>query len=208
MRAKTDSQGRFQIRYLSTQMTQRRAGNRQEQQYVPRPWQIRCGPTSKSIMFDDGISTVNVELVLKPSLQAAPSLVGSTLPKFQGLGIDVRSEDIEDQKVLLCFFDMNQRPARRCVTQLARQAEQLKQKDVTVIAIQASEVDESALNEWIKKQNIPFPVGMIEGDEENIHFNWGVRSLPWLILTDRHHIVQAEGFGVEEVADKIKNTAK
>jgi hypothetical protein len=30
-----------------------------------------------------------------------------------------------------------------------------------------------------------------------------VRSLPWLILTDREHIVIAEGFNVNELDDKM-----
>jgi hypothetical protein len=44
---------------------------------------------------------------------------------------------------------------------------------------------------------------MIEGDEEKTRFNWGVRSLPWLIMTDKKHIVQAEGFGINELDEKI-----
>jgi hypothetical protein len=35
---------------------------------------------------------------------------------------------------------------------------------------------------------------------------WGVRSLPWLILTDRKHIVTVEGFGLNELNDEIKET--
>ena len=98
---------------------------------------------------------------------------------------------------------MQQRPSRYCLNQLAKQAEQLKQKGVTVIAIQASQVDENKLNEWIKKYNIPFKVAMIQDNEEQTRFAWGVRSLPWLILTDKNHIVRAEGFGVNELNERI-----
>ncbi len=45
---------------------------------------------------------------------------------------------------------------------------------------------------------------MVQADEEKIRFAWGVRSLPWLILTDKNHIVQAEGFNINELNDKIK----
>jgi len=79
---------------------------------------------------------------------------------------------------------------------------------VVVVAVQASKVNEETLNEWMKKNNIPFPAGMIEGDEEKTRFSWGVRSLPWLILADRKGIVWAEGFRIEEIGDKIKNTGK
>lgn len=44
---------------------------------------------------------------------------------------------------------------------------------------------------------------MIEGDEEKIRFSWGVKFLPWLILTDHKHIIQAEGLSVTELNEKI-----
>ena len=78
-------------------------------------------------------------------------------------------------------------------------------KGVAVVAVQASKIEQEKLNQWINKYNIPFPVGKINGDVEKIRFNWGVKSLPWLILTDKQHVVQSEGLGVEEVVDKIKN---
>jgi peroxiredoxin len=106
--------------------------------------------------------------------------------------------------ILVCFWDMEQRPSRNCIMQLAKQAEQLKEKGVTIVAIQSTNVDEAALNEWIKKYNIPFAVGMVAGEEEKTRFEWGVKSLPWLILTDRQHIVRAEAFGLAELDEKIK----
>jgi len=55
----------------------------------------------------------------------------------------------------------------------------------------------------VRKQGISFPVGMIQGDEEKTHIAWGgVRSLPWLILTDRKHIVRATGFSINELDEK------
>jgi len=80
----------------------------------------------------------------------------------------------------------------------------LKEKGVTIVAAQASKADHGTLNEWVKKNNIPFPVGMVATDVEEIRFAWCVRSLPWLILTDRDHIVTAEGFAASELDDKIK----
>ena len=80
----------------------------------------------------------------------------------------------------------------------------MKEKGITVVAIQIYKVDENTLNEWVKKNNIPFPIGMIEGDAETTRFNWGVRSLPWLILTDRKQIVTAEGFSLSELDKKVK----
>ena len=132
------------------------------------------------------------------------SLVGKPLPELKDLGIELSPADTDDEMMLVCFFDMEQRPSRNCISQLAKQAEQLKQKGVTVVAIEGSKVDSKALSEWVRKNSISFPVGMVENDEEEAKFTWGVKSLPWLILTDRKHIVRAEGFGVSELDKKVK----
>jgi hypothetical protein len=47
-------------------------------------------------------------------------------------------------------------------------------------------------------------VGAITADIEKTRFTWGVRSLPWLILTDSKHIIRAEGFNLSELDEKIK----
>lgn len=131
------------------------------------------------------------------------NLTGKPLPSFDRIMTGFDLEGTAEKIVLVCFFDMNQRPSRHCIMQLAEQAEQLRQKGVAVVTVQASKIDEKKLNEWVKKNNISFPVGMIQGDEEKTRFKWGVKSLPWLILADREHVVIAEGFGIDELNDKI-----
>ena len=87
--------------------------------------------------------------------------------------------------------------------QLAKKADQMKEKGASIVTVHASKVEEKNLDEWTKKNNIPFPVELIQNDGEKTRFNWGVKSLPWLILTDRNHIVVAEGFGLDELSTKI-----
>jgi gluconolactonase len=132
----------------------------------------------------------------------APSLVGKTLPELKDLKIDLAA-DVDNKMILVCFWDMNQRPSRYFITQLAGQTDELKKKSVTVVAVQASKVDEEMLNEWTKKNNIPFAVGIVQGDEQKTRFAWGVRLLPWLILTDRRHIVIKEGFALSDLNEQI-----
>lgn len=132
-----------------------------------------------------------------------PSLIGKSLPELKRLGIHLSEANLKGKRILVCLWDMNQRPSRNCLLQLAKKAEELKRKDATIIAIQASGVEKSELDTWVKKNRIPFPVGMIQGEETKAHFAWGIRSLPWLILTDRGHIVRAEGFALSELSDKI-----
>jgi hypothetical protein len=43
------------------------------------------------------------------------------------------------------------------------------------------------------------PLHMMEQDFEAKKINWGVKGLPWLILTDKTHVVVGEGVSVEEV---------
>jgi peroxiredoxin len=143
------------------------------------------------------------EGVLAEAPPRPKSLTGKPLPQFEDFNIQISSRNTSDKMLLVCFWDMNQRPSRNCIMQLAKQANQLKQKGLTVVAVQASKVDKNALNKWIKRNNIPFNVGMIEDNEEKIRFAWGVKSLPWLILTDKKRIVRAEGFSINELDEKI-----
>jgi len=138
--------------------------------------------------------------------EESSKLVGQTLPAFEGIDIEFDEKQARGRMLLVCFWDMQQRPSRNCIAQLAKQAEQLKDKGVTIVAVQSSKVEENTLNEWIKKNNIDFPVGMIEDDAEETRFTWGVKSLPWLILTDKQHVVAAEGFRLDELDEEIKET--
>jgi len=132
---------------------------------------------------------------------------GKPLPEFEGIDLEITTEYTRDKALLLCFFNKNQRPSRNCLLQLSKRAKELMAKDVVVASVQASKIDDNVLNEWVEKNNIPFSVGMVQGDEEKIRFTWGVRSLPWLILTDKKHIVIAEGFGIDTLDEKLKEVS-
>ena len=88
--------------------------------------------------------------------------------------------------------------------QLSKKTPELKDKEVIVIAVQASKVEQAKLDEWVKENDISFPVGMIENNEKKTQFNWGIKSLPWLILTDKKRTVQAEGFSLDELEEKVQ----
>ncbi len=200
----TDSQGRFRFDHLRTKM--RDLGTRKSEQweYTPRVWKISYDTTSKTIGFYEGTKIEDIELLIEPDYSNPGSLVGKILPNFENITIDFNPGQTQDRMLLVCFWDMNQRPSRNCVLELGRRAEELKEKGVAIIIIQASKVDANELNEWIKKNGIPFPVGIIQDEQEKIRFAWGVKSLPWLVLTDENHIVTSEGFSISELEDKIK----
>ena len=207
MRAKTDSEGRFQIKHLDMLMPTRQTRDSANPQYVPLFWQIRCGSTSRTVLFEDGKNSQEVELVLKPDLEEAVPLIGRALPDFEGIRINLAASPNRDKMMLICFFDMNQRPSRNYILRLAEQIQQLRQKGISLAAVQAVKVDENKLSNWVKENSIPFPVGAIQDNEECIRFDWAVCSLPWLILTDRDNIVTSEGFGLDELDQRIKKAA-
>jgi hypothetical protein len=170
------------------------------------------GKTYRYGYVETEAGTTDVKIIVSESSSGTryvpkqpPSLVGKALPDLKELKLSLSPEDTEDKMLLVCFFDMEQRPSRHCITELAKQAEQLKQKGITVVVVQASKIEKDALTGWAKKYNIPFPMGMIEGDAEKTRFAWGVRSLPWLILGDRNHTVRAEGFTLAELDDTLVN---
>jgi len=126
------------------------------------------------------------------------------ITSFAGIDIEFDINQAKNKMLLVCFFDMNQRPSRNCISQLAKQAKPLETKGIIIVAIQVSKVDEKSFEGWAKKNNIPFPVGMVEGDTEKTSLSWGVKSLPWLILTDRNHVVCAEDFSLGELNEKLR----
>ena len=130
-------------------------------------------------------------------------LTGKALPELKDLGIDLSPAGADDKVILVCFFDMEQRPSRNCLRRLSEQARELKAKDVVIVAVQVSKIDGNILNKWVKKSNIPFTVSMVQGNEANTRFAWSVKSLPWLILTDQKHTVISEGFGLDEMVNQL-----
>jgi len=186
----TDAQGRFRIAGVCKEPLRIYAKSPSAQQQPGETWAHG--------------GNENVKVILGQKLSFSPSLIGKPLPDLKDLKVDLSPANTDDKMLLVCFWDMQQRPSRNCIMRLARQAEQLKQKGVIVLAVQASKIDDNELNQWLKKYNIPFPVGMVQGDVEKTRFAWGVKSLPWLILTDKEHTVQAEGFSLAEMDDKIK----
>ena len=168
----------------------------------------------KGVQVIDSRSGRTVHYTCEPD---PPELVGKALPAFEdiklrpacghannGKGFPKRERlRLGAPKTLVCFWDVQQRPSRHCIRKLAGEAENLGEHGISIIAIQASKVDEKLLDDWLQEQKIALPVGVISGDVETARYAWGVRALPWLILTDGKHVVSAAGFGVHALANKV-----
>ncbi len=185
----TDSQGQFRITGICKEPLRIYARSPLPQQQSSQTWAYG--------------GNENVRVVLGQKLIFSPSLIDKPLPDLKDLKIDLSPIATENKMLLVCFFDMQQRPSRNCIMQLSKRAQELKAKDIVVVAVHASNIEEKELSEWITKYNIPFTFGMIQEDIEKTRFDWGVNSLLWLILTNQKHVITAEGLNLSELDEKI-----
>ena len=150
---------------------------------------------------DKGIKIVLGKRLKHEYIPPQKSLKNEPLPDMSDFGIELKK--IEGKKTFVCFFDIEQRPSRNCILELSKKAQTLKENDIAIVTIHASNIEQEYLDKWLKENNLNFPIGMIKNDSEQTKFDWGVKALPWLILADKEHIVQAEGFSVSELDEII-----
>jgi hypothetical protein len=51
-----------------------------------------------------------------------PPLMGKALPNLNGIKVDFAPEQAKGKMILICFFDIQQRPSRYCLRQLSTRA--------------------------------------------------------------------------------------
>jgi hypothetical protein len=196
----TDSEGKFIIRNVCKGPLRIQA--------------LKDRMTNKTIEVEGGENNIRIVLGGPPMIYVSmprfvtteiPSpLTGKSLPQLDDIGIILNNSEVDQKNILICFFDMEQRPSRECILQINQKAQEFKTQGLEIIAIQASRINEDTFIDWVEGQNIFFRVGMITENEEVTRFNWGVKSLPWLILTDKNHVVTVEGFAINELDEKIE----
>ena len=131
----------------------------------------------------------------------AASLVGKPLGDLTDCGLEIPADA---GRVLVFAWDMNQRPSRHFIKQLAAQGTLLKEKAVTVLLVQAAPAEKVKLDSWLEKNGITWPCGIMTENADDTKFKLGIQGLPWLILTDAEHKVVAEGFKVDELDSQLK----
>jgi len=196
-----DEEGVIKVYLSDEQMQQVRSG--EADVFVTFPIGLRLGrqhihtrPFPDHLLSQDRSKAGT--LTLEPMWHEPPSFVGRQLASVGRLNHKLETT-LGSGRLLLCFFDLNQRPSRRCLAQLTERTQQLQAAGFNIAAIQARDVDDSTWARWYAKQSTRFPIVRTECHFDTIRFTWGVRSLPWLILTDTEHVVRAEGFAVSEL---------
>ncbi len=209
--AKLDAEGYFKAFFSPDQFEKLKVQKARKNIHIPteKQGQFAALETYPPALLSQDKAKAGVVKIPKPAFNPqfdpakAPSLLGKALPALQGLGLDPSPAAIRNRIILLCFFDLQQRPSRYCLSALAKSAEELKAKGVYAAAIQTTTVDKPVLENFARTNHVPFPLGMITAEEEKTRFNWGLRSQPWLILTDQAHLVRAEGFQPGELSEKL-----
>jgi hypothetical protein len=133
------------------------------------------------------------------------SLIGKSLPDLKELGLNPTLAS--DRPILMCLVDMEQRPCRQCLSELAKKKETLSASHIDVVIARTSVVDLKQYEDWLKTIGISDPIHGVAPDFESKRLRWGVRALPWLILTDKNRVVRAEGFAIDDL-DKTLQAGK
>jgi hypothetical protein len=142
---------------------------------------------------------------VKPALPTPQSLLARPMPSLAELSSSLVQLQADPRPLLVCFVDLDQRPSRRCLSDLAERSATLAAKGIAVAAVRVSKADPGQLNEWLKTNKIDFPIHVMEGDIEVKKAQWGVKAVPWLILADKKHVVNAEGFDVASLDERIES---
>ncbi len=132
------------------------------------------------------------------------SLKGKPLPDLAAFGLPADCAPA-GKRLLVCLFDVDQRPCRRFTRLLAEQYDALRKRELSVIGLQAAVTSDDVFKEWKDAAAPPFQVGRLV--ERTAASKWAsdMETMPWLILTDSEHRVVAEGFALEELDDLLKN---
>ncbi len=132
-----------------------------------------------------------------------PSNIEKPLPGLEGIEIEFDAEQAKGKILLVCFWDMEQRPSRNLIREMAKRDKELENKGVLVLLVHTSDVKAEELKEWIKENKIPFTSGRITSNAKKVLYHWGVRAQPWLILTDENAVIRAGGFELEQLDEKL-----
>jgi hypothetical protein len=194
----TDQQGRFTVEGLVAGQVSLQANMHGERRMHGRT-EVQVGDQHVKIIAEERDSRG------RPIPPKRKSLMGKPIPDWDDLGLSGNAEVFRDRPMLICFWDMQQRPARRAVIQTAQKAQSLKDRGIGVLLVHATVIEKEALAPWLKKNRIPFPSGVITENVEQKKRQWGVESLPWWILTDDKHVVTAEGIAIDELDKDLKS---
>jgi hypothetical protein len=126
------------------------------------------------------------------------------IPELRYLNLKSIEGKVKDKSVLLCFCNMTQPASQRCLKVLKEQVP--NSDDVVVGIVDCSGGIAARGRSRAGLGRSSFSTGVIDRYADKLLRAWGVERLPHLVLTDKNHIVIAEGFGLDELNTKISET--
>ncbi len=159
------------------------------------------GSWQKGRVVDESGNVVDLRQLMA-GVQA--SLLNKALPALTDLAQNLSQVQASNKPLLVCLCDLDQRPSRQCLSELAGKMAGLTSQGVEVLVVQVAKVDMKQHEVWLKENAIMTPIHHASADFAAKQSAWGATSLPWLILTDKSHIVRAEGFPVGELESRVK----
>ncbi len=203
-----DLQGTFKLAMTPAQFEQLKT--RKPRKNITIPDLVKRGRSRAQFTFPPNLlsqdrSKAGVVKIPKPKLpkkelSAAKSKLGQSIPDLSHIQFDqFKTEQSEGKPLLICFWDMDQRPSRQCIQTLKKKKTHWLNKGCIVLAVHAGANQEKQVRQWLTKAGISLPVGTIEGDPYDTLFAWGAKSMPWLVLTNKEHIIIREGFSISDL---------
>ena len=135
----------------------------------------------------------------RKELTAAESKIGKPIPGFDTVRFAAFQKDqIKGKPLLVCFWDMDQRPSRQCIRALEEQKQALQDKNMVILTVHSGTKQGKQVTDWLSKNGPSLTAGTIQGDPYDTLLAWGARSSPWLVLTDEKHVVTTAGFNLRD----------
>lgn len=215
--ATPDAEGYFKVMLTAEQVEKLSADRPQMNIYIPDP--VRTGRSTARFAFPVGLlsqdkakaGVVRIPRPIVPpkDLPTAESMLGETIPGFDGIRFDAFEIDQADGKPLLvCLWDVEQRSSRQCVETLEEHKDVLQAKGLTVLIVHARAQSAEQAGAWLRENGITLTVGAVDAEAHDVLLSWGAKGAPWLVLTNGQHVVTREGFGLDEIvtiADKTSD---
>ncbi|MBN1975413.1 MAG: hypothetical protein JW787_17385 [Sedimentisphaerales bacterium] len=203
-----DSEGYFKVFFTPEQYKKAQESKERKNIYVP------TGPNSGRAMHTfpvtelsqdkskAGVVKIPRPVPPKQELSTVKSKVGKQIPGFEKIkSADFQPEQAKDKPLLVCFWDIDQRPSRQYILDLEKNKVVLEGKNIQVLIIHAGTKVENEVKHWIQENKVSIASGIIEGEPYDTLLTWGARGLPWLVLTDDKHVITKAGFNIDELAD-------
>jgi hypothetical protein len=204
-----DSQGYFKVPLTKERFEKLSAEKPQRNIYIPdliRRGRAKAEHTFPAHLLSQDKDKAGILKIPRPKLPrkeltAAESKIGKPIPGFDKVRFEEFEKDqIEGKPLLVCFWDIDQRPSRQYIRILEKQKDVLQNRNIVVLAVHSGEKQEKEVRKFTKKNAPSLTVGMIEGDPYDTLLVWGAKGLPWLILTDEEHIITNAGFSLKDIS--------